>query len=132
MKRSPTAKRVDVTGSLPDLTKRPTLYIDIDDTIIACIWDGSGFDLRPNIMTQLRVLKELYNVRWLTYWPEEPLYSTDIIRLKEANLTHRYIRVEPRGAWAFADACKKLFELTGVDAERLKAVGAKMEWFEHN
>lgn len=177
MKRSPTSKRIDVTG----LLKRPTVYIDIDDTIIACVWDGSGFDLRPNVMTQLRVLKELYNVRWLTCWPyepleqlfhslygqdiwrdtvyedwraslhlgkgekvdavlegpedwywlEDPLYGTDLIRLREAGLEHRYIRVEPRGQWSFADACKKLFTLTNVDAERLKAVGAKPEWFEH-
>lgn len=71
MKRSPTATRVDVTGSLPDLTKRPTVYIDVDETILAVIWEGSGFDLRPNVMTQLRVLKELYNVRWLT-WKVRP------------------------------------------------------------
>ncbi len=180
MKRSPTATRVDVTGSLPDLTKRPTVYIDIDDTIIACIWDGSGFDLRPNIMTQLRVLKELYNVRWLTCWPyelleelfkslygqdiwrdtqyedwrasmhrgkgekvdavlegpenwywlEDPLYSTDLIRLQEAKMMHRYIKVEPRGAWAFADACKRLFSYTGVTPEKLVEIGADMKWFE--
>ncbi len=176
MKRSPVSKRIDVTG----LLKRPTLYIDIDDTILACIWDGSGFDLRPNIMTQLRVLKELYNVRWLTcwgpeplkklidslygqdiwrdteycawmtrlssgknekvdavlegpedwYWLEDPLYGDDLLRLRKAGLESRYIQVEPRGPWAFADACKKLFVLTGVDNERLIAVGAKMEWFE--
>jgi hypothetical protein len=182
MKRSPTAKRVDVTGTLPDLSKRPTVFIDVDDTIIARIWDDSGFDLRPNVMTQLRVLKELYNVRWLTcwgpeplkklidnlygqdiwrdteycawmtrlssgknekvdavlegpedwYWLEDPLYGDDLLRLREAGLEHRYIRVEPRGQWGFADACKKLFALTNVDAKRLIDVGAKMEWFEHS
>ncbi len=177
MKRSPTSKRIDVTG----LLKRPTVYVDIDDTIIACIWDGSGFDLRPNIMTQLRVLKELYNVRWLTCWPyepleqffhslygqdiwrdtvyedwnkqlesgvwgekvdavlagpedwywlEDPLYSTDLLRLKESKLESRYIPVEPRSVWGFADACKKLFELTGVTPEKLKEVGADIKWFE--
>jgi len=178
MKRSPVSKRIDVTG----LLKRPTLYLDVDDTIIACIWDGSGFDLRPNIMTQLRVLKELYNVRWLTcwgpepleklmhslyghdiwrdteycnwlhcvdagqnekvdavlvgpedwYWLEDPLYGDDLLRLREAGLESRYIQVHPRETWAFADACKKLFALTGVDAKRLIEVGAKMEWFEHS
>jgi len=176
MKRSPTSKRIDVTG----LLKRQTLYIDVDDTIIANCWDRSGFDLRPNIMTQLRVLKELFNVRWLTCWPyddlellfkslygqdiwrdteycawmtrlssaknekvdavlegpedwywlEDPLYGDDLLRLRAAGLENRYIQVEPRGPWAFADACKKLFALTGVDAERLISVGAKMEWFE--
>ncbi len=130
-------------------------------------------------MTQLRVLKELYNVRWLTCWPEEPLemlfkslygqdiwrdtkyeswgfrrgegekidavvegpedwywledplYGKDLLRLRAAGLEHRYIRVEPKGPWGFADACKKLFELTNIDSERLKAVGAQPEWFEH-
>lgn len=182
MKRSPVATRVDVTGSLPDLAKRPTIFCDVDDTIIANCWEGSGFDLRPNVMTQLRVLKELYNVRWLTCWPddaleqlmgnlygqdiwrdtqyedwnkqievgvwgekvdavlkgpkdwywlEDPLYGEDLLRLREAGLEHRYIRVEPRGAWAFADACKKLFTLTNVDAKRLASVGASPLWFEH-
>ena|SRR5208282_2495902 len=175
MKRSPTAKRI------ADLAKRPTVYVDIDDTILACIWSGSGFDLRPNVMTQLRVLKELYNIRWLTcwgdeplellfkslygqdiwrdtvyqpwmsrlssgkgekvgavltgpidwYWLEDPLYGEDLLQLRSAGLEHRYIRVEPRGPWGFADACRKLFELTNVDAERLKSIDASLEWFEH-
>lgn len=174
MKRSPTATRVDVTGTIPDLTKRPTIFCDVDDTIIANSWDGSGFDLRPNAMTQLRVLKELYNVRWLTCWPcepleqlfkdlygqdiwrdtqyeewrggekvdavlkgpsdwywlEDPLYSEDLLRLREAGLEHRYIEVEPRGAYGFTEAIQKLFLLTGVDTEKLEEVGAEMEWFQ--
>jgi hypothetical protein len=168
MKRSP--KKIDVTGSLA----QSTLYIDVDDTIIANCWDRSGFDLRPSVMTQLRVLKELFHVRWLTCWPEDclqqlfkdlygqdiwrdtqyenwrqaekvdavlkgpvdwywledPLYGTDVLRLRKAGLTHRYIQVNPRGSWAFAEACQKLFVLTGIDAKRLEEVGAKMEWFQ--
>ena len=175
MKRSPTATRV------VDLTKRPTIFCDVDDTIIANCWEGSGFDLRPNIMTQLRVLKELYNVRWLTCWPyeplellfnslygqdiwrdtqyedwnkqiedgvwgekvdavlkgpanwywlEDPIYGEDLLRLKEAKLEWRYIRVEPRGSYGFADACRKLFELTNVTPEKLKEIGANILWFE--
>ena len=176
MKRSP--KKIDVTGSLT----QPTLYIDVDDTIIANCWDRSGFDLRPSVMTQLRVLKELFSVRWLTCWPyddlellfkslygqdiwrdtqyeswraslhrgkgekvdavlegptdwywlEDPLYGTDLIRLREAGLEHRYIKVEPRGPWGFADECLKLFAMTNIDSERLKVVEADIRWFQHS
>ena len=66
------------------------------------------------------------------YWLEDPLYGDDLLRLREAGLESRYIQVHPRETWAFADACKKLFALTGVDAKRLIEVGAKMEWFEHS
>jgi hypothetical protein len=48
---------------------RDLLYIDIDDTLIAQVFEGSGFDLRPNVMTQLKVLSHLFDCRWLTYWP---------------------------------------------------------------
>lgn len=51
---------------MPDKT---TLYIDIDDTIIAQVLPGSGFDLRPCVMTQLRVLGRMYDCCWLTMWP---------------------------------------------------------------
>jgi len=50
-----------------------TLYVDVDDTWIAHMVEGSGFDLRPNAMTQLRGLTMLYDVQWLTCWPPEPL-----------------------------------------------------------
>jgi len=46
-----------------------TLYIDIGDTIIAQVLPGSGFDLRPCVMTQLRVLGRMYDCCWLTMWP---------------------------------------------------------------
>jgi hypothetical protein len=48
---------------------KTTLYIDIDDTIIAQVLPGSGFDLRPCVMTQLRVLGRMYDCCWLTAWP---------------------------------------------------------------
>ncbi|SRR6266567_2466823 len=48
---------------------RTTLYIDIDDTIIAQILPGAGFDLRPCAMTQLAVLGRMYDCCWLTTWP---------------------------------------------------------------
>jgi len=48
---------------------RTTLYIDIDDTIIAQVLPGSGFDLRPCVMTHLTVLSRMYDCCWLTMWP---------------------------------------------------------------
>jgi hypothetical protein len=51
---------------------RTTLYIDIDDTIIAQVLPGSGFDLRPCAVTHLTVLGRLYDCCWLTSWPYSP------------------------------------------------------------
>jgi hypothetical protein len=51
------------------LSRAITLYIDIDDTIIAQILPGSGFDLRPCVITHLTVLGRLYDCCWLTSWP---------------------------------------------------------------
>lgn len=48
---------------------KTTLYIDIDDTIIAQVLPGSGFDLRPCVMTQLKVLGRIFDCCWLTMWP---------------------------------------------------------------
>ena len=51
------------------MARKTTLYIDIDDTIIAQIVPGAGFDLRPCVMTQLTVLGKMYDCCWLTSWP---------------------------------------------------------------
>lgn len=51
------------------MPNKATLYIDIDDTIIARVLPGSGFDLRPCVMTQLAVLGRMYDCCWLTTWP---------------------------------------------------------------
>ena len=51
------------------MPRRTTLYIDIDDTIIAQIMPGAGFDLRPCVITQLAVLGRMYDCCWLTTWP---------------------------------------------------------------
>jgi len=51
------------------MQRRTTLYIDIDDTIIAQILPGSGRDLRPCVMSQLAVLGRMYDCCWLTVWP---------------------------------------------------------------
>lgn len=53
--------------------KKGILYLDVDDTIIAENFVGSGHDLRPWVMTQIRVLTELFDVRWLTCVSEESL-----------------------------------------------------------
>jgi hypothetical protein len=49
--------------------RKTTLYIDVDDTIIAQVLPGSGFDLRPCVITQLTVLGRMYDCYWLTSWP---------------------------------------------------------------
>jgi hypothetical protein len=60
-------------NSLEDqmMPRKTTLYIDIDETIIAKVWPGSGFDLRPGVMTQLTVLGRMYDCCWLTAWPHK-------------------------------------------------------------
>jgi hypothetical protein len=49
--------------------RKTTLYIDIDDTLIAQVLPGSGYDLRPCVITQLTVLGRMYDCCWLTSWP---------------------------------------------------------------
>lgn len=56
---------------------RTTLYIDIDDTIFAQVLPGSGFDLRPCVVTHLSVLGRLYDCCWLTSWPYQSAASQD-------------------------------------------------------
>ncbi len=51
------------------MQRKTTLYIDVDDTIIAQILPGSGFDLRPCVITHLTVLARMYDCCWLTSWP---------------------------------------------------------------
>lgn len=51
------------------MLRKTTLYIDIDDTIIAQVLPGSGSDLRPCVMTHLTVLSRIYDCCWLTMWP---------------------------------------------------------------
>ena len=48
---------------------KPTLYIDIDDTIIARYFQDTSYDLRPGVISQLRILSSLFDCRWLTCWP---------------------------------------------------------------
>lgn len=49
------------------------LYIDVDDTIMAESFEGSGFDLRPAVCTQLIALSRLYDCYWLTHWDHKSL-----------------------------------------------------------
>jgi hypothetical protein len=51
------------------MPRRTTLYVNIDDTIIAQVMPGSGFDLRPCVMAKLAVLGRMYDCCWLTTWP---------------------------------------------------------------
>ena len=54
---------------------KPTLYVDVDDAIIAKCHHGSGFDLRPGVITQLRVLSRLFNCQWLTCWDQRSIFQ---------------------------------------------------------
>jgi hypothetical protein len=54
------------------LSRSTTLYLDVDDTILAQVLTGSGFDLRPCVITQLTVLGRLFDCCWLTSWPYSP------------------------------------------------------------
>ncbi|MGA8090411.1 MAG: hypothetical protein WCA10_24265 [Terracidiphilus sp.] len=51
------------------MQRKTTLYIDIDDTLIAQVLPGSGFDLRPCVITHLTALGRMYDCCWLTSWP---------------------------------------------------------------
>src|SRR3954468_8579899 len=58
---------------------RPCLYLDIDDTLITESFHLSGFDLRPAVISQLSVLVNIFQCKWLTHWDEnsvEALFST--------------------------------------------------------
>ena len=57
------------------MNHKTTVYIDIDDTIIAQVLPGSGRDLRPCVATHLTVLGRLYDCCWLTSWPYSPFDS---------------------------------------------------------
>jgi hypothetical protein len=54
------------------VSRKATLYVDVDDTIIAQVLPGAGFDLRPCAITQLTVLGRLFDCCWLTSWPYSP------------------------------------------------------------
>lgn len=58
---------------------KATLYLDVDDCIIANCHKGSGFDMRPGVLTQLRVLTRLFDCVWLTCWPRERIF--ELLRL---------------------------------------------------
>lgn len=161
--------------------KKGTLYIDVDDTIIANCHDGSGLDLRPGVLTQLRIASRLFDCVWLTMWPrkdifylikslygvyvnknmtyaewethpphpwrkagyvldpkhdqnfwwlEDPLMPEEIHALRDHDKLDRYVRVEAYGQWAFLDSLNEVFRRAGVDANEIKRVGGKPEWFD--
>ena len=80
------------------MQRKTTLYVDIDDTIIAQVLPGSGFDLRPCVITQLTVLRCMYDCCWLTSWPytDTPANNVSIATLmrglyaKGVNESFRY------------------------------------------
>jgi hypothetical protein len=173
------------------MQRKTTLYIDIDDTIIAQVLPGSGFDLRPCAITQLKVLSRMYDCCWLTMWPykepirpesyaegisvvtmmsclyatqvnetfryaewdrdheqgkaefvlrdeepadwywlEDPLHKCESEALLAAGKLDRYICVNPRGPWGFADAIRELFRRTGKSADEIECAGGEPKWFD--
>ena len=172
------------------MQRKTTLYIDIDDTIIAQVLPGSGFDLRPCIITQLTVLGRMYDCCWLTSWPytdaaipgtsmsvatlmrglygasvnetfryaewdrdhpdgkagfvlrdaapedwfwlEDPILKGEEAALAAAGQLHRYIPVEPIGAWAFLDAVNELFRRTGKTDADIRHAGGLPKWFDRS
>lgn len=58
------------------MTKIARLYIDVDETIIACCNSPRvAYDLRPGVMTQLMVLSRLFDCQWLTCWDDKPIFT---------------------------------------------------------
>ena len=64
------------------------------------------------------------------WWLEDPLCQEEMRALEEAGKLRRFVRVEPFGYWAFLDAVNELFRRTGTDANDIKRVGGKPEWFQ--
>lgn len=71
------------------MPRKTTVYIDIDDTIIAQILPGSGFDLRPCAVTHLTVLGCIYDCSWLTSWPYAPESGMCVQTLMRSVYGHR-------------------------------------------
>jgi hypothetical protein len=56
------------------MAPKTILYVDIDDTLISKCFPGSGFDLRPGVITQLRYLSRLFDCFWLTHWDQDRVH----------------------------------------------------------
>jgi hypothetical protein len=91
-------------------TKKPILYIDVDDTLIARDSDGEGLDgynLRPRVVSRLRELTKHFDCRWLTCWPEDRikallylLYASDLVR----KIDYQNWKFGDGGSWGKAAA----------------------------
>lgn len=64
------------------------LYIDIDHTLFSRYFNNTDLELRPAIMSQLRVLSRLFHCHWLTCWSLEDIkgllrytYSYDLVKV---------------------------------------------------
>jgi hypothetical protein len=73
--------------------RKTTLYVDIDDTILAEILPGAGRELRPCVITHLTVLGKLYDCCWLTSWhyslADTPPSGMSVQTLMRALYAHR-------------------------------------------
>lgn len=55
------------------MSKKPLLYIDVDDTLLSTCFLNSGFDLRPGVVTQISILAKIFDCHWLTHWKKVDL-----------------------------------------------------------
>lgn len=81
---------------------KDTLYIDVDDTIIANYHRGSGYDFRPGVMTQLRALSKLFDCVWLTCWSRERIF--ELMRLMYGGRLNRDFKYAD---WGHGDPARK-------------------------
>lgn len=95
----------------------------VNDTFRYADWDHdhpdgkAGFVLRPD-----------QPANW--YWLEDLLSKGERDALAAAGNLERYIAVEPRGPWGFLDAVNVLFRRIGINADELRNVAARPEWFD--
>ena len=69
--QEPTTLPSSSTTTEDSTSKKTILYLDVDDTLISECLPGSGFDLRPGVVTQIRVLSKMFDCHWLTHWEKK-------------------------------------------------------------
>ncbi len=80
------------------------LYIDVDDTIFGRYQRGTFLELRPGVISQLRVLAKLFDAYWLTCWPwENPPSNMDVKTLLQVLYAHDLTTEMKYMRWKGAD-----------------------------
>jgi len=84
------------------------LYIDIDDTIMGRYRQHTFLELRPGVISQLRVLAKLFDCYWLTCWPwENPPSNMDIQTLLRVLYAHDLVKDIKYMNWGHGDPDEK-------------------------